>query len=127
MAESEHDDKDKRSPEARLDLVERDLRSHARSLTEIVKAAGKGFTPEQVEQMRSVFREELSNAGLRLDEPDQVDQAREDFRFLRRWRLAWDSAAKRVGNSVLVAIVALFLVIFGAGFWAWISTKGGGH
>jgi hypothetical protein len=116
--------RDKRTTSERLDLLERDVRSHARSLTAIVDA-GKSFSKEQMEQLRVVFREELSDAGLRIDGPDHIDDAREDFRFLRRWRLNYDGASRRVGNAVLGAIVALALAIGGAGFWAWFKNGGG--
>lgn len=114
---------DPRTPEERLSLVERDVRSHARSLTALV-ANSKSFSQEQMAQLRTVLREELGDAGLRIDGPDHVDEAREDFRFLRRFRTSWDSAAKKVGGTVLLAVVGLVIVIFGAGFWAWINTKG---
>lgn len=84
-----------------------------------------GFSQAQLEQLRSVFREELADAGLRIDGPEHVDDAREDFRFLRRLRQNWDGASKRVGNAVLGAIVAIALAIIGAGFWTWLG-KGGG-
>lgn len=114
---------DPRTPEERLSLIERDVRSHARSLTALV-ASGKSFSVEQMAQLRAVLREELGDAGLRIDGPDHVDEAREDFRFLRRFRLSWDGAAKKVGGVVLVAIVGVALTIVGMGFFAWIK-KGG--
>jgi hypothetical protein len=108
----------------RLDLVERDLRSHARSLSHIVDA-GKKFSPEQLAQIEKAVREVLSEVGLRLDDPDHVDAIREDQRFLRGFRLWWNGAANKVGNIVLVAIVGLALTIAGAGFWAWLKSGGG--
>jgi hypothetical protein len=116
---------DTRTLEERLSLVERDVRSHARSLTALVKT-GTTFSIEQMEQLRGLLREEFGNVGLRIDEDEHVDSAREDFRFLRRTRLKWDSAANRVGSIVLAAIVGLVLIIGGMGFWAWLS-KGLGH
>lgn len=84
-----------------------------------------GFTSEQLEQLRSVFREELADAGLRIDGPEHVDDAREDFRFLRRLRLNWDGTAKRVGNAVLGALITIALAIIGSGFWVWLRGNGG--
>jgi hypothetical protein len=110
----------------RLTLLERDAREHARALTGIVERIGKGFTDEQIDQIRTAFRQELAEAGLRLDEPEHQDAAREDFRFVRRLRLAWDGAVKKVGNAVLLAIVGVVAVIFGLGFWAWINQNIGG-
>lgn len=107
--------------EQRLSLIERDSRDHAKSLSEIVKTLSQPFSPEQMNQLRLAFREELSDAGLRIDGPEHVDNAREDFRFLRRLRLNYDGAAKRVGQSILMAIIAIVGVIAAMGFWAWIG------
>jgi hypothetical protein len=115
---------DKRSTVERLNLVERDVRSHARSLTAIIETA-KSLSPQQVTQIEAVVRDVLAEVGLRLDDPDHVDAIREDQRFLRRFRLWWVGAANKVGNIVLVAIVGVLLTIAGAGFWAWLKSGGG--
>ena len=94
----------------RLDALERD--SHART---------KGFTDEQIAQIRAAFREELADAGLRLDDATHQDEAREDFRFLRRLRISWDGAVSQVGNAVLLALIAVGGTIVGLGFWAWLA------
>lgn len=107
--------------EQRLTLLERDARDHAKSLSTIIERIGKGFTDEQIAQIRAAFREELAEAGLRLDEPEHQDAAREDFRFVRRLRLAWDGAASKVGNSILYGALGVLAVILGMGFWAWIN------
>jgi hypothetical protein len=106
----------------RLALVERDTRDHSRILTELI-AAGRSFTDEQMDQIRTAFREELADAGLRIDGPEHVDDAREDFRFLRRLRMAWDSAGHKVGNAVLFAVLGIAGSIIGLGFWAWLSSN----
>jgi hypothetical protein len=112
------------SAEERLMLVERDVRSHSRSLTGIIETLKRGFTPEQMDQLRGLFREELADAGLRIDGPEHVDDAREDFRFLRRLRNGWGGAVNKIGNSVLIAVIIVALSIVSAGFWAWLSTGG---
>ena len=94
----------------RLDTLERD--SQARST---------GFTDEQIAQIRAAFREELADAGLRLDDATHQDEAREDFRFLRRLRISWDGAVNQVGNAVLLALIAVGGTIVGLGFWAWLA------
>jgi hypothetical protein len=94
----------------RLDALERD--GHARAT---------GFTDEQIAQIRAAFREELADAGLRLDDATHQDEAREDFRFLRRLRISWDGAVNQVGNAVLLAIIAVGGTIVGLGFWAWLA------
>lgn len=105
----------------RITLLERDARDHAKSLSTIIERIGRGFTDEQIAQIRAAFREELAEAGLRLDEPEHQDAAREDFRFVRRVRLAWDGAASKVGNSILYALLGIIAVIIGMGFWAWVN------
>lgn len=113
--------------EQRLDLIERDVRSHARSLTSLttaIKNVGDSFSDKQLDQLREAVSEVFAGVGLRVDDPDHIDDAREDMRFLRRFRRSWDGAAKKVGGTVLVAIVGVALAIIGAGFWAWIKRGG---
>jgi hypothetical protein len=82
------------------------------------------FSQAQLEQLRQVFREELADAGLRLDGPDHVDEAREDFRFVRRFRLTFEGASKKVGSAVLFGIIAVAGAIVSLGFWAWLGRGG---
>lgn len=78
-----------------------------------------GFTPEQLAQLRQALREELAEAGLRVDGPDHVDEAREDFRFVRKMRRAVEGIAAKIGWSVIAAVVGavLWLVTNGLNFW----------
>lgn len=78
-----------------------------------------GFSQEQLTQLRSVFREELADAGLRIDGPEHVDDAREDFRFLRRARRFMDSTASKVGWVIILAIVSgvIWLLNLGVNTW----------
>lgn len=115
------EDRQGATPEQRLELLERDSRDHAKSLTEIVHSISGGFSQEQLEQLRIAFREELADAGLRIDGPEHVDDAREDFRFLRRLRMNYDGAARKVGNSILMGAIAVVGVIAVLGFWSWIG------
>jgi len=77
------------------------------------------FTPEQMQQLRSVFREELADAGLRLDGEVHQDEAREDFRFLRRLRRNADNVSSKVGMTVLMAVAGGLIWVFvqGANIW----------
>lgn len=108
----------------RVDLLERDRAQQSRTLTEFVEKVGKGFTDQQLAQIRAAMREELADAGLRLDGADHQDEAREDFRFLRRLRLTWDGSTRKVGTAVLTALIGVAMIIFGSGFWQWISSGG---
>lgn len=71
------------------------------------------FTEEQLAQFRSLLREEFDRAGLRIDEPEHVDDAREDFRFLRKIRKFVDSASAKIGG---------FVIMFGLGILGWAIT-----
>jgi hypothetical protein len=115
------EDRHSMTAEQRLGLLERDVRDHSKTLTEIIQSVSGGFNQEQLVQLRAVFRDELADAGLRIDEPEHVDDAREDFRFLRRLRVNYDNAAKKVGNSIIMAIIGVVGVIVALGFWSWIG------
>lgn len=79
----------------------------------------EGFTPEQIDQLRNVFREELAGAGLRIDGADHQDEARRDFMFLRALRKGMNGTAAKIGWTVIAAILgAIFwLVNSGLNFW----------
>lgn len=63
------------------------------------------LTVDQFQTMlRQTVREELHDAGLRLDGVDHQDAAREDFRFLRKLRVSTESASSKVGMAVILAI-----------------------
>lgn len=62
------------------------------------------LTVDQFQTMlRQTVREELHDAGLRID-GDHQDAAREDFRFLRKLRTSTESVSSRVGMAVILAI-----------------------
>lgn len=105
----------------RIELLERDRAQQSRMITELVDKVGKGFTEQQLGQIRDAMREELSDAGLRLDNPDNQDEAREDFRFLRKLRRAFDGISTQVGRSILLGFIGVMAVIIGLGFWRWIG------
>lgn len=77
------------------------------------------FSPEQLNQLRSVFREELADAGLRIDSADHQDEARRDFMFLRSLRKGVNGTAAKIGWTVIAAIlgVVFWLVNSGMNFW----------
>lgn len=61
------------------------------------------------DELRAIVQEAVKDAlhdmGLRADEPAHVDEAREDFRFIRRLRKAIDSAAGKVGMAIILALM----------------------
>lgn len=77
------------------------------------------FSAQQVQQLRSVIREELADVGLRLDGEDHVDDARRDFMFLRSLRLGVNGAAAKVGWAVIAAVISAiaWLVVNGLNVW----------
>jgi hypothetical protein len=101
----------------RLELLERDSRSHARSLSELVNR-GKTFSPEQMAQLHSVFREELADVGLRVD-PDHIDEARADFRFVRSLRRKVNWLASAIGWVVILAVLGAIGTLFTIGVNTW--------
>ena len=110
--------RDIRSTEDRLELIERDVRSHARSLTKFVEN-NVTFSPEQINQMRTLLREEFGDVGLRIDEPEHVDNAREDFRFLRKLRQGTDGYASKIGWFIIAAFLGGAIWLFTLGINAW--------
>lgn len=82
-----------------------------------------GFSPEQKQElefiMRKAVREELADAGLRLDGPDHQDMAREDFRFLRKLRFSIQGAEAKIGWAVITALIGAAIYLFTLGTNAW--------
>ncbi|WP_157038033.1 MULTISPECIES: hypothetical protein [Chelativorans] len=70
-----------------------------------------------VVDLRHWFFRRHRNDGAGRDAKLQ-DEAREDFRFLRRLRLAMDGATSKVGGAVLLAIVSGVLWLLWIGFQA---------
>jgi len=80
------------------------------------------FTASQVAQLtlivKEAVREEMADGGLRLD-GDHLDQAREDFRFLRKLRSGVDGIASKVGWVVIAAVLGGITWIVQLGLSAW--------
>lgn len=108
----------------RIELLEHDRERQSRILTELVDKVGMGFTDQQLAQIRAAMREELADAGLRLDGADHQDEAREDFRFLRGLRRLRDNMSNKIGNAVITAFIVIAFAIIGSGFWQWINSGG---
>ncbi|RTL72359.1 MAG: hypothetical protein EKK41_05045 [Hyphomicrobiales bacterium] len=71
---------------------------------------------ELIDVVRHAVRAELNMAGLRIDAPADVDEARADFAFVRRVRQAFNGAAAKVGGAIILAIVSgiVWLIVIGA-------------
>jgi len=81
------------------------------------------FSAEQLQQIettvRKAVREEMADAGLRLDDASHQDEAREDFRFIRRLRKGVDGTAAKIGWLVIAAMVGGLIWIFNLGLNLW--------
>jgi len=81
------------------------------------------FTKAQLEQLtgavRNAVREELADAGLRIDGPDHQDAAKEDFRFLRKLRTGIDGLASKIGWAVIAAMLGGVVWVVQLGLNAW--------
>lgn len=81
------------------------------------------FSPAQLAQIalvvKEAVREEMGDAGLRLDGADHVDEARRDYMFLRALRKGVNGTAAKIGWVVIAAAVGavIWLVNSGLTFW----------
>lgn len=103
----------------RIDLLERDRAQQSRMITELVDRVGKGFTEQQLGQIRAAMREELADAGLRLESSDQQDEARRDFMFLRWLRTGVNGVAMAIGWLFIAAFCGGIIWLVNAGLNAW--------
>lgn len=55
--------------------------------------------------IKEAVAEAFDDIGVRTDKAEHVDEAREDFRFIRRLRRAYEGAAAKIGGTILVAII----------------------
>lgn len=109
----------------RLSTIERDLRDHAKTLSVLIDDR-KSFSSEQMDQLRDLLRDELGDAGLRLDEADHIDEARRDFNFLRALRKGANGVASKIGWFIIAAVLGGAVWLFMAGLQAW-RAAGGAH
>lgn len=77
------------------------------------------FSPAQLAQLRQVFREELADAGLRLDGADHVDEARRDFMFLRTLRRGVNGTAAKIGWFFIAAVLGAVIWVVNTGLNVW--------
>ncbi len=75
------------------------------------------ITPEELKSLiREAVRAEFDHVGLSVSEHDHVESAREDFRFMRRFRIATDKASGIIGKAVIGALAAMFIAAMIKGF-----------
>lgn len=71
---------------------------------------------EMIAVIRTAVRAEFSAAGLRVDDAEDQDQSREDFRFLRRLRNRVDKVSSAVGMAIILAIITGLIAFTWSGF-----------
>ncbi len=70
----------------------------------------KPLSRDELKQlMREAVREEFDHVGISVGETDHVLAAREDFRWLRKTRMAFDKSAGIIGKVVLTALAGLII------------------
>ena len=75
---------------------------------------------ELKDAVREAVHEELEILGLNASDHEARAEARADFSFLRKSREAMDGVAKKVGYSIITAILA----IIGTVLWVGMQAKG---
>jgi hypothetical protein len=91
----------------------------------IAEAVAKALDDKLEPTVAAAVAKAFADVGLRVDEPDHVDEGREDFRFLRRMREAYDSAAGKIGGFVILTMVAGLLGLIWTGLQLALATKTG--
>lgn len=81
-----------------------------------------GFSAEQQAQLKAIFRSALEDVGLRTDGPEQIEEARRDFMFVRSLRRAANGTAAKIGWAVIAAIFGAVVWLVNSGLNVW---KGG--
>ena len=75
------------------------------------------LTAQELEELvHNAVLKAFDEVGLRVDEPDHRDEAREDFRFIRIMRKSTYGAASKVGLAIILAITSGFVWIVWQGF-----------
>jgi len=71
--------------------------------------------------VREGVRDALHDVGLRADDPKAVEEAREDFRFVRRLRQGVDGVASKVGMAIVLSIVGGLITLLTFGLKAFLG------
>jgi hypothetical protein len=81
------------------------------------------LSPSQLAQIalvvKEAVREEMADAGLRLDGADHVDEARRDLMFLRALRKGVNGTAAKIGWFVIAAILGAVMWLVNGGLNLW--------
>ena len=69
--------------------------------------------------MKEVMREDMADAGLRLDGADHVDEARRDYMFLRSLRKGVNGTAAKIGWFFIAAVLGAIVWLVNGGLNMW--------
>lgn len=82
------------------------------------------LTADELETLiRKAVRKELSAVGLRMEDAEQQEEIREDFRMLRRARKAYDGTTAKIGGAVILALVGGFIWLLSIGVQSFLPPK----
>ncbi len=68
--------------------------------------------------MERAVQRGLADAGLFIEDSEDRQEAREDFRFVRRLRRAFDGAASKIGYTVIAMLTGGMLIALWVGIRA---------
>ena len=81
------------------------------------------FSAAQMAQIalvvKEAIREEMADAGLRLDGADHVDEARRDYMFLRSLRKGVNGTAGKIGWFFIAAVLGAVVWLVNGGLNMW--------
>lgn len=81
------------------------------------------LSPSQLAQIalvvKEAVREEMADAGLRLDGADHVDEARRDLMFLRALRKGVNGTAAKIGWFFIAAVLGAVVWLVNGGLNLW--------
>lgn len=81
------------------------------------------FSAAQLSQLslviKEAIREEMADAGLRLDGADHVDEARRDYMFLRTLRRGVNGTAAKIGWFFIAAVLGAVVWLVNGGLNLW--------
>lgn len=65
----------------------------------------------------------LRDVGIHATDPEQVDEARADFRFVRRLRQSTEGMTARAGATLLILTMGGLVGLLIAGLKGWVVSK----
>jgi len=71
--------------------------------------------------IREAVAEAFSDVGIHREDAATLEDARADFRFVRRLRQGIEGAQSKIGAAVITAVVAGLVFMLGLGAKSWIG------